>query len=370
MKRNGKDLVLDRHGLTRRSFVGATATALISAPFVNQLVRPARAAGSGVVNFAGFGGSYGDALREVWFEPFEKETGIKVNIGVGASLALAKLQTVNPNGAEWDIVDLPNPAFITAVNENILLPVEGRIDFSKILPKYVTPYGWSYTAFVYVVGRNSKLIPNAAAPQTWADMWDTKRYSGKRSLNNVNTSAVSLEAALMADGVTPANIYPLDLDRAFASLDKLQKGNIVWGMSLQDPVQQIGSGQTPVGGIYTGRAIMANRQGAGIAYSLKQGIIGGDSLGVIRTSNNKDEAFTLLNFMATRGDLSAKFVERTSYGIPHVDVESLLPKDADDIRAALPTNPVLQETALFNNAQYYAEHMPEVLRRFQEWQLD
>lgn len=345
------------------------AAAMVSAPFINQIVRPARAAGTGVVNFAGFGGSYGDALREVWFEPFEKETGIKVNMGVGASLALAKLQTVNPNGAEWDIIDLPNPAFITAAKENMLLPVDGKIDFSKILPKYVGPYGWSYTTFVYVVGRNKSLISNAEAPQTWADMWDTKRYSGKRALNNVNTSAVSLEAALMAAGVKPTDMYPLDLDRAFASLDRLERDNIVWGMSLQDPVQQIGSGQTPIGGIYTGRAIMANRQGAGIAYSLKQGIIGGDSLGVIRTSKNKNEAFALLNFIATRGDLSAKFVERTSYGIPHIDVEKLLPKDARDISAALPTNPVLQETALFNNAEYYAQHMPEVLRRFQEWQL-
>lgn len=355
--------------ITRRSLIKGTAAAGLAAPFINSLVRPAWAQSQRQVSFAGYGGSYGDALREVWFDPFEEETGIKVNSGPGASLSLLKLQLENPNGAEWDIVDLTNAGYITALEEDLLLPVDGRIDFSKILPEYVGTHGWSYVAFVYVIGRNNGLIAEADAPHSWAEVWDTGRYPGKRALNNVNTSGVSLEVALMADGVMPADMYPLDLDRAFASLEKLGRDNIVWGMSLQDAVQQIGSGETPVGGIYTGRAIMANRQGADIGFSLEQGIIGGDTIGVTKNSNNVDEAFELLNFIATRGDLSAKFTEKTSYGIPHVDVESLLSADADDIRASLPTNEKLRETALINDSAYYAENMPMVLERFQEWQL-
>src|SRR6516162_8907696 len=91
---------------SRRSVIKTIAVVGLASPFVNRLVRPARAAGTGVVNYAGYGGNYGKALKEVYFDPFEKETGIRVNSGVGAGLPLAKLQVMNPNGAEWDIVDL------------------------------------------------------------------------------------------------------------------------------------------------------------------------------------------------------------------------------------------------------------------------
>ncbi|NTJ11593.1 extracellular solute-binding protein [Rhizobium lusitanum] len=355
--------------INRRSLVKGIATAGLAAPFINFLVKPARAAGTGVVNFAGYGGSFNTALREIWFDEFEKETGIKVNLGSGASLALAKLQVMNPAGAEWDIIDLTADGYINAVKEDLLLPVDGRIDFSKILPEYVGTHGWSYVAFIYVIGWNNKLISDADAPKHWVDVWDTKRYKGKRALYNVNGQAYSLEAALMADGVLPKEMYPLDLNRSFASLEKLGRDNIVWGVSLQDAVQQLGSGGTPLGGTASGRAIIARRQGADISFSLEQGIIGSDSLGVIKNSNNSKEAFQLLNFITTRGDLSAKFTERTAYGIPHVDVESLLSPDAADIRAALPSNPTLRKTALMTDPIYYETHMPEVITRFQEWQL-
>ncbi|NTJ11805.1 extracellular solute-binding protein [Rhizobium lusitanum] len=356
-------------GTTRRSILKGGLAVALAAPFVNQIVKPARAEGSGIVNISNFGGSYGDAMREIWFDPFEKETGIKVNAGPGASLALAKLQALNPAGAEWDIIDLSDGAYFTAIEQDLLAPIKGNVDLSKILPEYVGTHSWAYVAFVYVVGYNSQKIAASDAPQTWSDIWDKKRYSGKRALNNVDTEAQSIDVALMADGVPSSKVFPLNLDRAFASLDKLGRENIIWGMSLQDPVQQIGSGEAPTGGIYTGRAIMGNRQGAKIGMSLKQGIVGSDYLGVMKNSKNKKEAFELLNFIATRGDLAAKFTARTSYGIPHVDVEKLLPKEAADIRAFLPTAPELRETAMFNDAKYMAAHMDEIVKRFQEWQL-
>ncbi len=45
------------------------------------------------VNVAAYGGVINDYLSKTFGEPFERQTGIKVNFGNGDSLALARLQT-------------------------------------------------------------------------------------------------------------------------------------------------------------------------------------------------------------------------------------------------------------------------------------
>lgn len=356
--------------ISRRLLLQGAGASALAAPFINLLVTPARAQGSGVLNIASYGGSYGDSLKAAWLDPFEKETGIKVNLGVNASLAMAKLQTMNPAGAEWDIVDLTTAEYNIAVRENMLSPLEGNnVDTTQLLPEYVQSHGFGYATFVWVLGWNNKLIPASDAPTSWTEFWDMKRYRSKRTLQTVKTNGHSIEAALLADGVPMDKMYPVDVDRAFASLDKLGKDNIIWAMTNQEPVQRISTGETPLGGIFTGRAIMANRAGADIGFSLNQANIGGDVMSVIKTAKNKKEAFALLNYIATKGDRAADFTARTSYAVPHKDVERLLPKDAADIRATLPTNPELQKSAFFSDETWWANNLPDVANRFQEWQL-
>ena len=43
--------------------------------------------------------------------------------------------------------------------------------------------------------------------------------------------AATFECALMADGVDPANLYPIDWDRAFKSLDKIKPSILKWWKS-------------------------------------------------------------------------------------------------------------------------------------------
>ena len=64
------------------------------------------------------------------------------------------------------------------------------------------------------------------APSNWAEYWDVEGFPGRRSLrkNPIDT----LEQALMADGVAPADLYPLDVDRAFAKLDEIKEKIAIW----------------------------------------------------------------------------------------------------------------------------------------------
>jgi putative spermidine/putrescine transport system substrate-binding protein len=44
-----------------------------------------------------------------------------------------------------------------------------------------------------------------------------------------------LEIALLADGVAPDKLYPLDLDRAFKKLDTIKKNTIWWATNAPVP---------------------------------------------------------------------------------------------------------------------------------------
>ncbi|BCH29908.1 ABC transporter substrate-binding protein [Mesorhizobium sp. L-8-10] len=320
------------------------------------------------MNIASYGGTYGEAVKKAWLDPFESETGIKVNLGSNASLALAKLQVSNPGGAEWDIVDLAGPEIELATRENLLLPLDSNVDTTKFYPEFVKPNSIGYAQFIWVVGWNRDKIPDADAPQDWSQLWDTNKYSGKRSLITVRTNGNSLIAALAADGVAPDGIFPLDLDRAFGSFEKLGKDNIIWQNTNQEPIQHLTTGQVDLAGMYTGRALIANRAGANLGFSMNQGLIGGDWLGVMRTARNAEAAFELINYIATRGDRAAEFTELTSYLVPHVELDSLLPADSD-VRSAVPTTKEVLDRLIRDDEAYWGDHLETAITRFTEWQL-
>ncbi|BCH29892.1 ABC transporter substrate-binding protein [Mesorhizobium sp. L-8-10] len=337
-------------------------------PALLNLVRPARSADTGVLNVASYGGSYGEAFRKAWLDPFQEETGIKVNLGANASLSLVKLQQDNPSGSEWDIVDLFTSEYYLAVSQNLLAPLDpSTVDVSQILPEYVKSHGFGYALYIWARGYNKSAVAESHIPESWREFWEVGKIPGRRSL--ASGDGQTLEAALLADGVPIGEIYPLDVDRAFRSLDRLGKGNILWANTYQEPVQHLISGEVPLAGIYTGRAIIANRDGADIGLSAKEGLVSGDFISVVQNARNKKEAFQLMNYMATRGDRAAEFTALTSYAVPHADVERLLPANANDVRALLPTNPDLRDNLLVSDADWWIANLESVKARFLEWQV-
>ena len=67
------------------------------------------------------------------------------------------------------------------------------------------------------MGWNTK----AGKPTTWADLFDTKKFPGKRAFPK-SIYAGTVELALLADGVPKEEIQPVDFERAFAKLDTIK----------------------------------------------------------------------------------------------------------------------------------------------------
>ena len=85
--------------------------------------RVARAQGK-TLNVAAYGGVINDYLTKDFAEPFAQKTGIKVNFGSGASLALAKLQSMSGSASQWDIIELTGGEYVEAVKQNLIVPFD------------------------------------------------------------------------------------------------------------------------------------------------------------------------------------------------------------------------------------------------------
>jgi len=192
------DLLNGRRRLGRRSFLRGTAAAALAAP---ALIGRAKADGV-VLNFATYGGVIADYLTKLFAVPFEKQTGIRVNIGGNASLALAKLQTTSGTAAQWDLINLTGAEYLAAIDENIVVPYDYSIvDASYIPPEFKGTHGIKFALFLFGMAYDKRRLTDDKAPRNWAEFWDTQRFPGKRSLYSSPSDGSILEIALLADGV-------------------------------------------------------------------------------------------------------------------------------------------------------------------------
>ena len=95
------------------------------------------------------------------------------------------------------------------------------------------------------------------APTGWADFFDTAKFPGKRTM--CKWIQGQLEFVLMADGVAPADLYPLDVDRAFKKLKPMLADIIFWEGGAQTQ-QLFREGEVVMGNIWHTRANLLNKE--------------------------------------------------------------------------------------------------------------
>src|SRR5271165_3919786 len=319
------------------------------------------------LNVAAYGGVINDYLTRDFGEPFTARTGIKVNFGSNASMALAKLQVAAGAPSQWDITELTGSEYVEAIKQNLILPLDySIIDGSKLVPGYKESHGVKFSSYMFAMAWDQKKIPDDKAPKTWAEFWDTTKYPGKRSIDANLTDGSALEVALLADGVPVDKLYPLDVERGLKSFEKLGRGNIIWYNANQEPVQQLTSGAVPLATVFHGRILLANKGGAQLGFTPAYSAVSGNYLTVIRTTGQPKEAFELINFILTDPQAGANYMKDTNYSVPDAASFALLPKSVQDI---LPTSPAVRDKVFFKNDAWWAANLGPTIQRFKEWQL-
>lgn len=321
------------------------------------------AAGDTVI-LSTFGGALDQTLKDAYLDSFTKATGTTVQLTSNASLATLKLQ-VQSGHPQIDAMVVVAGDFDVAVNQGLLEPVHYTHP-NEMLPAMTKEYGFLYDTYAWGMVWNKQSIGSNPPPKTWAEFWDVKRIPGQRSLYDNLSDGSTLEAALLADGVPINKLYPLDVDRALKSLDKLGKSNIVWYSTNQQPIQQITSGATVLAAAFNGRVFLSNQnQGTQLEFVINQAVLGGSYLTIVKGAPHKDAATALLNSVATNAQGCVVFAEKSHYGCANKAAYGMM---TAPVRSQLPSSPEHASSTFVKDTKWWAANAEAATRKFKEWQ--
>ena len=313
--------------------------------------------------FASWGGAYQDAEKVSYCDPFAAATGARVV--QDGPMNGAKFRAMIEGGApDWDVADVTIDFLFAGVPDKLFEPIDRAIvDTARIDPKYVHEFGIGCIVWSYNLGYSTKAYPTpASAPKTWADLFDLKKFPGKRTLGD--NVVATLEVALLADGVTPDKLYPLDVTRALRKLDTIKAQTIFWSTNSQSQ-QLFVDGEVTLGLILNGRAYDASKKGAPIAISWEQAIQSVDYLVVPRGSRNREAAMTLINTMGEPGN-QAKLANLIAYA--PTTPAAFKSIDAK-IEPWLSTAPENAGKGFVIDAAFWRDNQKPLLERWATWKL-
>jgi putative spermidine/putrescine transport system substrate-binding protein len=310
--------------------------------------------------FTSWGGTTQDAQKAAWADKFTAEKG--VNVLQDGPTDYGKIKAmVEANGVTWDVVDVEGDYAVQAGNAGLLEPLDfDVIDKSRLDPRFVTDYSVGSFYYSFVIGCNEGAV--AACPQTWADLFDTENFPGKRTFYKWSAPGV-IEAALLADGVAPDELYPLDLDRAFAKLDTI-KGDIIWWTGGAQSQQLLASAEAPFGSFWNGRLTALEESGVDVAVSWDQNITAADSLVVPKGAPNKEAAMQFIA-LASSAEAQAEFAAASGYAPTNLDSADLMDETT---RATLPD--MQSESQVDADMNYWAENRDAIGERWYAWQAE
>jgi len=315
--------------------------------------------GSGQVVVRTAGGSYEEGWRKACFEPFEKETGIKI---VTSADPVEKITAAAKAGnVQIDVLQL-------GVRQLELLRVGdavAQLDYSRfertkpedirlVEDFYIGTIAWSS-----VIAYNTEAFPNGG-PKSWADVWNVAAFPGKRTFSDSSSGLLEIESALLADGVPVDQLYPLDLDRAFAKFREI-KPDVAKFYGSGDEQVQLYRNKTAVTGMgWNGRIQVLIDGGSPMAIEWNQNIQSTDGLGITKGAPNLDNAYKLVDY-SLQPDVLAKLAEYTGYS-PLCDKSyPLIPAAVLD---KLPATPERAKLGVVRDVAWWVENQADVDKRW------
>ncbi|MGE0237819.1 MAG: ABC transporter substrate-binding protein [Parvibaculaceae bacterium] len=312
--------------------------------------------GTGEVVITSGGGTWEEAQRKAFFDPFTRDTGIKVVlIPEDHAKLLASIKVGQP---EADITSIPGGSLSGWTNKGAVEDIDySRFDADtlKNMPEAMkAKSGVGALLYSIVVAFNTNKFPDGSKqPANWVDFYDTAQFPGRRALPKCEkiVDGGLLEGALMGDGVPQDKVYPIDMDRAFAKIAALKPHVGRWWIAGADAPQSLIDGEVDMAAAYNGRIFGAKKDGAPLALSWDQSLLQYDYWVIMKGSPNKENAEKFLAYIS-RPQPQADFAQAISYGPVNTAAFDLVPKD---LLSILPGAPELAKKQLFQNYVWWNE---------------
>ena len=313
-----------------------------------------------------WGGEVQEALREAVWRPFGAATGCAIEeVVTDYSLLVDDFGFASPTGtyaADALVVDAFWAA--SALDRGYVQPLA-----PALVDRYrsaVDAFGGgpgSVPAFAYaLVSAYRRDAVADRPPADWTEWWDTERYPGPRAL--ARGAFGTFEFALLADGVEPAALYPLDGPRAIESLRRIS-GKIVerWWDSGAQPVTWLRTERVDLTSSWHHRVIAGQWDGVAVDLVWNQGLVVADHWVVPTGAQAADVAADFLRYALTP-EAQAALARRVPLGPVNLAAfDQIEPR----IAATLPTAPANVDRLLPVDVAWWAANEGEANARFNAW---
>jgi putative spermidine/putrescine transport system substrate-binding protein len=344
--------------ITRRQALAGAAAGLaaVGAP------ASVRAASQNIV-FSSWGGSWQAAMKKAWFDPFTAETGIGVTVVGGNDYGRIEAM-VRSGHTEWDVVEVLPDFQIAGPARGLVEPVAWTPALRASImqaPGLVSDYSVPEVLFSRVLTYSTTKF--SAAPGSWADFFDLKRFPGTRTFMTKANGGM-LEAALLGDGVAPDKLYPLDVPRALAKLGTIRE-SIQFHTTNAQAEQYMTDGQAVMGLIADGRALNARDNGAKIAIAFPVSLTTWSAMVIPKGAPNAALAQQFLAFTLTP-KAQAAIATAYTYGPVVPAAYETIPKER---AAILSGGPAWQGHGVLIDEAWWGKNLGPVSEKVNTWML-
>lgn len=258
--------------------------------------------------FAGWGGDTQKYQNEAWLKPFAEATGVKIDQTDTPTVAALKTQQEAKN-VGIDVMQIDS-SIVDGGCGTVFQ--ETTIDRSQLDPALdKNKCGVPVVKFSYVLAYNSAKFKNA--PTNVADFFDIEKFPGVRAARGGISNVGLIEGALLADGVEPAKMYPIDLDRAIKKLDSV-KDSIEVKDSFAVLQDGLANGEFDMALLPNGRAFNATKVNPDIKVVFNGAVTIYDNLVIPAGAKNLEAATAFLQYVALNSTQVA-LTEKFPYGM-------------------------------------------------------
>ena len=344
--------------MKRRNLLAASST-LGAYSLLHPLTGMAQMSPAKSIRLTANGGESGQSIRVAYIEPFQAKSGFEVVFEETAGTPLGKLRAMVESG-RVDVVlhELGAPALAQAKALGIVEPLDwAAIAPGPLFPESRDSHGLGHQFFSVVPAWRSDAKPL----KSWADLWNVKDFPGRRTLPDIPYHAIPI--ALMADGVAPDKLYPIDLDRAFKSLNRMKEHVQVWWATGAQAPQLLADNEVRYAAVYSGRVVGNPKYGS----TYNQGLLWPSYFAIAKGAqpSHKLTAYKLLHEMSLAQNQAAA-ARVVPYTGGSTELERLLQPEK---LTQYPTTGGNKAVQVPPNAQYWFDNAQVVEKRWQQFKL-
>lgn len=263
----------------------------------------------------GYGGLHEKWFRTAVIEPFEKQTGAKIQFKYGAAGEWLTSAIANRDDPEIDVPMLSLPVAMRAMTmEGIFLDLDAAKlpNAAEVDPMFFDLYrrraiGFNYGDFG-ICYRTDKVSP---APASWTDLWKPA-HAGKLLLPDITAGAVLevIVIAALVHGGSETNLEP-----GWEALRRLKPNVMRFFKNNNEPVGLFERGEAQIGAWFSARAYAIKDNKVPLDYVIpKEGApVGVLSFHIARNTKNRDLAYEFVNYAISR-EAQEKFANGVEYG--------------------------------------------------------